>query len=77
MEPFTRIPLDDAPPGVKQVVMLTGDAKPVAEAVAQELGVDVVKSELLPADKVTEVEALLAAKDEKNHFTGKFYQSKI
>ena len=51
--------------GVKQVVMLTGDAKPVAEAVAQELGVDVVKSELLPADKVTEVEALLAAKDEK------------
>lgn len=51
--------------GVKQVVMLTGDAKPVAEAVAGELGVDVVKSELLPADKVTEVEALLAAKGEK------------
>ncbi len=51
--------------GVAQVVMLTGDAKPVAEAVAREIGVDVVKSELLPADKVTEVEALLAAKGER------------
>ncbi len=51
--------------GVKQVVMLTGDAKPVAEAVAKELGVDVVKSELLPADKVREVEALLAEKGQK------------
>ncbi len=51
--------------GVNQVVMLTGDAKPVAQAVAKELGVDVVKSELLPADKVTEVEALLAKKGAK------------
>lgn len=51
--------------GVKQVVMLTGDAKQAADAVAAELGVDVVKSELLPADKVNEVEALLAAKGEK------------
>lgn len=51
--------------GVKQVVMLTGDAKTVAEAVAAELGIDVVKSELLPADKVSEVENLLAAKGEK------------
>ena len=51
--------------GVSQVVMLTGDAKSVAESVAREIGVDVVKSELLPADKVTEVEALLAAKSEK------------
>jgi len=51
--------------GVKQVIMLTGDAKTVAQAVAQELGVDVVKSELLPADKVTEVERLLAEKGEK------------
>ena len=51
--------------GVKQVVMLTGDAKKVADAVADELGVDVVKSELLPADKVSEVEALLAAKGKK------------
>lgn len=51
--------------GVKQVVMLTGDAKKVADSVAAELGVDVVKSELLPADKVGEVEKLLAAKDKK------------
>ena len=51
--------------GVKQVVMLTGDAKKVADAVAAELGVDVVKSELLPADKVGEVEKLLASKDKK------------
>ena len=51
--------------GVKQVVMLTGDAKTVAEAVAAELGIDVVKSELLPADKVSEVENLLAAKGER------------
>jgi ATPase, P-type (transporting), HAD superfamily, subfamily IC/heavy metal translocating P-type ATPase len=51
--------------GVKQVIMLTGDARTVAEAVAQELGVDVVKSELLPADKVAEVERLLAQKGEK------------
>lgn len=51
--------------GVKQVIMLTGDAKPVAEAVAAELGVDVVKSELLPADKVSEVERLLSVKTDK------------
>lgn len=51
--------------GVKQIVMLTGDAKNVAEKVAAELGVDVVKSELLPADKVTEVEKLLEAKGKK------------
>lgn len=51
--------------GVKQIVMLTGDAKKVAEAVAEELGVDVVKSELLPADKVTEVEKMIEAKGKK------------
>ncbi len=51
--------------GVSQVVMLTGDTKNVAEAVAAELGVDVVKSGLLPADKVAEVESLLALKGEK------------
>lgn len=51
--------------GVKQVIMLTGDARNVAEAVAGELGVDVVRSELLPADKVAEVEKLLAAKSDK------------
>ena len=53
--------------GVKQVVMLTGDARNVADAVAEELGVDVVKSELLPADKVSEVEALLEAKGKKEN----------
>lgn len=51
--------------GVKQTVMLTGDAKRVADYVANEIGVDVVKSELLPADKVTEVEKLLEKKDAK------------
>ena len=51
--------------GVREVVMLTGDSRPVAEAVAEELGVDVVRSELLPADKVTEVERLLAMKGRK------------
>lgn len=51
--------------GVRQVVMLTGDARNVAESVAAELDVDVVKSELLPADKVSEVERLLAEKGGK------------
>lgn len=51
--------------GVEKVVMLTGDARAVADAVADEIGVDVVKSELLPADKVKEVEALLAAQGRK------------
>lgn len=51
--------------GVKQIIMLTGDSKQVADAVAEELGVDVAKSELLPADKVLEVEKLLEAKEPK------------
>lgn len=45
--------------GVARTVMLTGDAKEVADAVAKELGVDQVRSELLPADKVQNVEELL------------------
>lgn len=45
--------------GVKKIVMLTGDAKAVAESVASKLGVDEVRSELLPSDKVSEVERLL------------------
>lgn len=53
--------------GVKEIVMLTGDSRTVAEAVAEELGLDVVKSELLPADKVTEVERLLAKKGKKEN----------
>ena len=51
--------------GVKKTVMLTGDAKAVAEQVAAELGVDEVRSELLPGDKVAEVEKLLAQKGPK------------
>ena len=51
--------------GVKKTVMLTGDAKAVAEDVAGRLGVDEVRSELLPADKVTEVERLLSENEGK------------
>ena len=51
--------------GVEKVVMLTGDAKKVADAVGRELGVDEVRSELLPGDKVDEGEKLIAAKGEK------------
>lgn len=45
--------------GVARTVMLTGDAKEVADAVAKELGIDQVRSELLPADKVQNVEEIL------------------
>ena len=45
--------------GVRRTVVLTGDAKAVGESVAQELGLDEVHTQLLPADKVTRVEALL------------------
>ena len=51
--------------GVKKTVMLTGDAKNVAEQVAEELGIQEVHSELLPADKVAKVEELLKQKTEK------------
>lgn len=53
--------------GVERTVMLTGDTKRVAEKVAAELGVDEVHSELLPADKVTEVEKLLKTKHPKSN----------
>ena len=58
--------------GVDKTVMLTGDAKAVAEKVADELGIVEVRSELLPADKVTEVERLLdeKKKNEKLAFVG-------
>ena len=46
--------------------MLTGDAKRVADQVAQSLGIDEVYSELLPADKVLKVEELLSTKAEKD-----------
>lgn len=48
-----------------RTIMLTGDSRRVAEHVASEIGVDVVKSELLPADKVAEVEKLLDQKTDK------------
>lgn len=51
--------------GVRKTVMLTGDSKKVADSVAKELGADEVYSELLPADKVSQVERLLADKGEK------------
>ena len=58
--------------GVQKTVMLTGDAKRVADQVAAELGVDDVRSELLPGDKVSEVEKLLSAKgrNDKLAFVG-------
>ena len=51
--------------GVEKTVMLTGDVKKVADAVAAELGVDEVHSELLPGDKVDKVESLLAQQSGK------------
>ena len=51
--------------GVKKSVMLTGDAKKVADQVAEELGIHEVYSELLPADKVNKVEELLSQKSDK------------
>ena len=58
--------------GVRKTVMLTGDARPVAESVAAELGIDEVHAELLPADKVTRVEELLAkqGRNERLAFVG-------
>ncbi len=51
--------------GVRKTVMLTGDRRNVAEKVGSALGIDSIASELLPADKVAKVEALLAEKPEK------------
>lgn len=51
--------------GVSKTVMLTGDAKAVADKVAADLGVDEVHSELLPGDKVEQVEKMLAEKSPK------------
>ena len=51
--------------GVEKTVMLTGDSRKVAEHVAADLGIDEVHAELLPADKVSRVEELLAEKPEK------------
>ncbi len=58
--------------GVRRIVMLTGDRKEVGEAVASQLGIDEVYTQLLPADKVEKVEALLRDKrpNEKLAFVG-------
>ena len=58
--------------GIKKTVMLTGDAKRIADATAAELGIDEVYSELLPADKVSKVEELLGGLggNEKLAFVG-------
>ena len=55
--------------GVAKTVMLTGDSKRVADQVAAELGIDEVHSELLPGDKVDEVEKLLAQKGSREKLT--------
>ncbi|MDF2655724.1 MAG: cadA [Bacillota bacterium] len=54
---------------IRQTVMLTGDAKLIGEKVAGQLGMDKVYTELLPADKVDKVEALIAAKSAKGKLT--------
>ena len=51
--------------GIKKTIMLTGDSKVVGEKVANELGLDLVYTELLPADKVQKVEELLKEKSKK------------
>jgi Cd2+/Zn2+-exporting ATPase len=56
--------------GVSKTVMLTGDRKEVAESVANELGIDEVKYELLPADKVSNVEKLIEEANGKLGFVG-------
>lgn len=52
--------------GIQKIIMLTGDRKNAAEKVAGELGIDDVKSELLPVDKVNEIEKIIKAKPEKS-----------
>ena len=62
-KPNSRIAINELKKsGVEKTVMLTGDSQKVAEQVAAELGLDEVHSELLPADKVAQVEELLANK---------------
>lgn len=56
--------------GVEKTVMLTGDARKVADQVAADLGIDEVYSELLPADKVSKVEELLKTGKAKLAFVG-------
>lgn len=62
MKPTTSQAIRDLQTQGVRTVMLTGDSRSVAEAVGQELGIDEIHSELLPADKVTQVERLLTEK---------------
>jgi Cd2+/Zn2+-exporting ATPase len=62
MKPTTSQAIRDLQSQGVRTVMLTGDSRSVAEAVGQELGIDEIHSELLPADKVTQVERLLTEK---------------
>ena len=64
VKPNTKLALSELKKhGVKKTVMLTGDSKAAADRVAAEIGIDEVHSELLPADKVSEVEKLLDTED--------------
>src|SRR5699024_2811298 len=66
MKPHAKEAVEDLRrAGIEKTVMLTGDAKKVADQAAAALGIDEVYSELLPADKVAKVEELLASKPEK------------
>lgn len=66
VKPNTKLALGELKKhGVKKTVMLTGDSKAAADRVAAEIGIDEVHSELLPADKVAEVEKLLDKKEPK------------
>lgn len=66
VKPNTKLALSELKKhGVKKTVMLTGDSKAAADRVAAEIGIDEVHSELLPADKVAEVEKLLDKKEPK------------
>ena len=66
VKPTARRAMDDLRQQGIRTVMLTGDAERVAQAVGQELGLDEIHAELLPADKVTRVESLLAAKPSRS-----------
>lgn len=57
--------------GIRQIVMLTGDRKAAAEAIAREAGVDEVHAELLPADKVAEVEKILDREHQEGSSAGR------
>lgn len=56
--------------GIKRTYMLTGDRRQTGEAIAQSLGVDSVRSELLPNDKVTELESIMSAVKGKTAYVG-------